>query len=192
MAGTSYTIAVLPGDGIGPEVIAAALDVLNVAASAHGVSLCITHHEAGAGRYRDTGEAISAAAMLAVGDANAVLLGAMGLPGVRKPDGTEIAPQIDIREHYALFASLRPARLFDGVPPTLARGKVDMLVIRETTEGLFAGRHDPAGLDPDSVSDRLTVTRAGAERLFELAFEQARLRRRDGGRPVGDSERTLS
>jgi len=59
---------------------------------------------------------------------------------------------------------------------------VDMLMIRESTEGLFAGRHDPPGNDPDTVSDRMTITRAGCERLFAVAFAQARLRRRAGGR----------
>jgi 3-isopropylmalate dehydrogenase len=104
----------------------------------------------------------------------------MGLPEVRKPDGTEIAPQIDMREHYKLFASLRPVQLFKGVAGPLRDGAVDMLVIRETTEGLFAGRHDPIEPSDTSVSDRMTITRATSEKLFELAFSQARLRRRRG------------
>ncbi len=183
MAKNAYDIAVLPGDGIGPEVIAAARAAMDAAAEAAGLVLRYTAYEAGAGLYRDTGEAIVSATMEAIGTADAILLGAMGLPDVRKPDGTEIAPQIDIREHYGLFASLRPARLFAGVPTRLRADHIDMLVIRETTEGLFAGRHDPVALSDESVSDRLTITRATSEKLFELAFAQAKARRRANGTP---------
>jgi len=77
-----------------------------------------TTHEAGAAYYRKNMEAISAATMEAIGQADAVLLGAMGLPDIRYANGTEIAPQIDMREHYGLFASLRPCRLFPGGVPT--------------------------------------------------------------------------
>ena len=182
MPKSSYEIALLPGDGIGPEVVDAALTVLRAAAEQVGLDLHTNSYEMGAGLYHDTGEAISAAAMEAIREADAILLGAAGLPSIRKSDGTELAPQIDIREHYDLYASLRPVRLFEGVPRVLARGEVDMLVIREISEGLFAGRHDPAGNDPDQASDRLTITRAGAERLFVVAFEQARLRKADGKR----------
>ena len=182
MAEVPYEIAVVPGDGIGPEVVDAALDVMRAAAERCRVTFGTTRHPAGAFHYRDTGESISAATLAAIGSADAILFGAAGWPDIRKPDGTEIAPQIDIREHFGLFAGLRPARLFEGVPRVLARGEVDMLMIRESTEGLFAGRHDPPGNDPDSVSDRMTITRAGCERLFEVAFAQARARKRAGGR----------
>lgn len=180
MRASSFQIAVLKGDGIGPEVVDAAVSVLDRAASRHGLALHYTEYEAGAGLYQRTGEDISAATMAAIGQADAILLGAMGLPSVRKPDGTELAPQIDIREHYQLFASLRPARLFKGAPGPLKTEAVDMLVIRELTEGLFAGRHDPLAPSDTSVSDRLTITRPTSEKLFELAFEQARVRRSQG------------
>lgn len=182
MGGRSYRIALLKGDGIGPEVVEATLSVLRRAGEAYRINLQYEDHEAGAGYYRCTGESISSATMNAVGRADAILLGAMGLPDVRKPDGTEIAPQIDIREHYQLFASLRPAKLFNGVMGPLRGGSVDLLVIRETTEGLFAGRHDQLEPSDSSVSDRMTITRATSEKLFELAFAQARLRRRRGSR----------
>lgn len=178
----SYEIAVIPGDGIGPEVIDAALAVLDTALRNARIGFGTVHYAVGAKLYQDTGEAIPADTMAAIGRADAMLFGAAGLPSIRKPDGTELAPQIDIREHYDLFASLRPVRLFKGVPPVLARGEVDMLVIRELTEGLFAGRHDPSNDDPDQASDRLTITRKGAERLFVMAFEQARLRKAAGKR----------
>lgn len=177
-----YQIAVLKGDGIGPEVVHATLKVLDAAASAQGVRLAYQNYEAGALYYQKTGESISIATMMAIGRADAILLGAMGLPDVRKADGTEIAPQIDIREHYQLFASLRPAQLFAGVNGPLRVASVDMLVIREITEGLFAGRHDRLEPSDKSVSDRMTITRSTSEKLFEAAFAQARLRRQQGRR----------
>lgn len=180
MGKRNHRIALLKGDGIGPEVVDATLAVLRQAAEVYGMDLQYEEYEAGARYYRRTGEAISRATMEAIGQADAILLGAMGLPDIRKPDGTEIAPQIDIREHYQLFASLRPAKLFKGVQGPLRAGAVDMLVIREITEGLFAGRHDQLEPSDSSVSDRMTITRATCEKLFELAFAQARLRRRSG------------
>ena len=180
MSKRNYCIALLRGDGIGPEVVDAALVVLEAARCAVGLDIKYEDHDAGALLYQRTGVALPEETRQAVGRADAVLLGAMGLPDVRKPDGTEVAPQIDLREAYALFASLRPARLLDGVEGPLRNASVDMLVIRETTEGLFAGRHDPAEPSNTSVSDRMTITRATSEKLFELAFQQARLRRARG------------
>lgn len=175
-----YEFAVLPGDGIGPEVTAAALAILRTAADAVGLQYDATSYAAGAKLYSETGECISAETMQNIGKADAILLGAAGLPSIRKPDGTELAPQIDIREHYDLYASLRPVKYFEGVPQVLSKGSADMLVIRELSEGLFAGRHDPQSGGTDSASDRLTITRSGAERVFEIAFKQARLRKAKG------------
>lgn len=179
----SYEIAVLPGDGIGPEVVDAGLAVLEAAARAYNFAYTTTNYEAGAGYYRETGESMAAADVERVGQADAILLGAMGISDVRHPDGTEINPQIELREHYGLYASLRPCKLFPGVPTNVRSTDVDMLVIRETTEGLFAGRNDPIEPSDEAVSDRLTITRPTSEKLFRLAFEQARLRRDTHGTP---------
>ena len=176
-----YSIAVMPGDGVGVEVIALARPVLDAAVAACGVQLSYQTYEAGAGFYARTGMGITDGDLEAVGRADAILFGAMGLPDVRRPDGTEVAPQLDLRERYDLFASLRPARMFDGVRRTVTAERADMLVIRETTEGLFAGRHDAPSTDPDAESDRMTITRATSEKLFELAFAQAAERRTAGG-----------
>ncbi|MEJ1181050.1 MULTISPECIES: isocitrate/isopropylmalate dehydrogenase family protein [unclassified Pseudarthrobacter] len=178
-----YDIAVLPGDGIGPEVIASGLEILHAVGDTFGISFDCTTYEAGAGLYRKSGVSISDEDMKAIGTADAMLLGAMGHPDTRKPDGTEVAPQIDIREHYGLFASLRPAKLFPGVPTNVRSEFIDMLVIRETTEGLFAGRHDKAAPSDEAVSDRLTITRATSEKLFNLAFAQAAARKESHGSP---------
>jgi len=178
MSKNSYSIALLPGDGIGPEIINATLMVLNRAAEKFNIKFDYSEYEAGANLYKRDGISISDQDMQAIGESDAVLLGAMGLPDIRKPDGTEIAPQIDIREHYGLFASLRPCKLYPGVPTRLRAEKIDMLVIRETTEGLFAGRHDHQEPSDESVSDRLTITRKTSEKLFELAFAQAAQRKK--------------
>jgi len=182
MSKQHYEIAVIPGDGIGPEVMAAAVTVMRQAAAQSGVALRLTEHPAGAFHFRDTGEALPAATVQAIANADATLFGAAGWPDIRAADGTEIAPQISIREHFGLFAGLRPIRLWPGVPAVLARGEVDMLIVREQTEGLFAGRLDPPGNDRDSATDRMVVTRRGCERLFELTFDLAR-RRKAAGRP---------
>jgi 3-isopropylmalate dehydrogenase len=118
--------------------------------------------------------------MAAVGAADAVLLGAMGLPGVRQADGTEITPQLDIRERYRLLASIRPSVLMAGVPPVLDADRIDFVTVRESTEGLFAGRHDPRSTDPDVEHDRMTITRATSELLFDITFSLAATRRRAG------------
>jgi 3-isopropylmalate dehydrogenase len=178
MTKAAYEIAVVAGDGIGPEVVGAALEVMQAAARQVGLGLRTMEYEAGAAYFQSSGQAIGADTLAAIGEADAILFGAGGLPHIRTAQDTEIAPQIDIREHFDLFASLRPVRNFPGVPKVLARGQADLLIVREITEGLFAGRHDPPGNDPNSASDRMTITRAGTERLCQLAFEQAALRRR--------------
>jgi 3-isopropylmalate dehydrogenase len=182
MTNQNFTVALLPGDGIGPEVVTAARTVLEAAAEATGVSLEFRSYDAGAAHYAKTGASISDEVMDNIGKADAVLLGAMGLPNIRKSDGTELTPQIEIREQYQLFASLRPCKLMQGVVSRLKVDAIDMLVIRETTEGLFAGRHHPV-ITADSVSDTLTISRQGCERLFVEAFTQARLRKKRYGTP---------
>lgn len=177
-----YRLLVLPGDGIGPEVTEAATRVLGAAADRFGVQVTYDEHHAGAQAYLDTGVAMSDEIMAAVGRVDATFLGAMGLPDVRHPDGTEITPQIDIRERYRLVASVRPSVLLPGVAPVLHATGVDLVTIRECTEGLFAGRHDPRSADPDVEHDRMTITRRTSEELFEIAFAMAGARKR-GGRP---------
>ena len=179
---TDYNIAVLPGDGIGHEVTEAAQHVMEAVAGCTGLHVRTAQHQAGAFHYQATGHAISPETLGAIGQADAILFGAAGWPDIRQADGTEIAPQIDMREHFGLFAGLRPVRLWNGVRRVLAQAEVDLVIVRESTEGLFAGRHDPAGNDKDTATDRLTITRAGCERLFALTFSLARKRKAAGGR----------
>src|SRR5437660_12863586 len=141
-ANDTFHIAVLAGDGIGPEVMAPALDVLRtLEASTSDLKFRFTEAPAGADHYRETGTALPEATVKLCDEADAILLGACGLPDVRYPDGTEIAPQIELRMIFDLYAGVRPARLVPGVPSPIigaaARG-IDFVVIRESTEGLFA------------------------------------------------------
>ena len=177
-----YEIAVMSGDGIGPEVIEAALAVLKQCETRFGLELNYTSYDFSADLYRRTGRKITAADMDEIGKKDAVLFGAMGLPDVRGPDGLELGAQVEMRAHYKLFASLRPVRLFPGVEGPLKAKKVDMLVIRETSEGMFAGLADKHAPSNESASDRMTITRATCEKLFDVAFSQARARRKRGTR----------
>lgn len=180
MSDREINIALLPGDGIGPEITRSAVAVLDAAAGQHGLQLRYTTHEAGAEFYRRSGVGISSEVLDELGKADAMLFGAMGLPDVRQEDGREVTPQLELREHFQLFASIRPIQQFDGIPRTLRSGNVSMEVIRETSEGLFAHRNDPIVVPDQSVTDRLTITRATSERLFELAFHRAKKRRAAG------------
>jgi 3-isopropylmalate dehydrogenase len=181
----THAIAVLPGDGIGAEVIEATVPLIEKAAGAHGRSLRFATHPAGAQHYKATGDALPAATLEASRRADAVLFGAMGWPEIRYPDGTEIAPQLDLRVLLDLYAGVRPARALLGVPLPLAdpRGRdVDLVVIRESTEGLFASRGKGEIIDDREARDTMVITRAGSERIHDFAFGLAR-RRKARGRP---------
>ena len=118
---TSYSIAVLPGDGIGLEVMAAALEVLHAVAPRLGRRFDTVEHPAGAEHYLDSGVALPDATLKACEAADAILFGAMGLPHVRGADGTEIIPQLDLRFHFDLYAGVRPIRTFKGLPTPLGQ-----------------------------------------------------------------------
>lgn len=177
---TEYEIAVMPGDGIGPEVVEAALSVLQECETRYGLKLNYTFYDFSADLYRRTGRKITAADMDVIGKADAVLFGAMGLPDVRGPEGLELGAQVEMRAHYGLFSSLRPVRLFPGVESPVKAKNIDMLVIRETSEGMFAGLADKHEPSDERASDRMTITRATCEKLFDVAFSQARARRKRG------------
>jgi 3-isopropylmalate dehydrogenase len=180
-------IAVFPGDGIGREVMAPCLALLQeVTARAGGVRLRFDSHEAGAEHYLKTGVALPEEALRAAASADAILLGAMGHPDVRYPNGTEIVPQIDLRDRFQLYAGLRPVRVIPGVRIPLAdprAGGIDFVIVRESTEGLFAARTESRREGEEAVLDTMRITRRGSERLFEAAFALARRRRRPGRPP---------
>jgi 3-isopropylmalate dehydrogenase len=109
----------------------------------------------------------------------------MGSPEIRYPDGTEISPQLDLRERLDLFAGVRPVRALPGLPASLADPRaadIDFVIVRESTEGLFAARGRTAREGERAARDTMVITRGASERLFHFAFRLAR-RRRDRGRP---------
>ncbi len=186
MSKTSYSIAVLPGDGIGIEVIDATLAVLGALERRIGRRFDNARHPAGAQHYLDSGVALPDATLAACRAADAILFGAMGLPHVRGSDGTEIIPQLDLRFALDLYAGVRPIRSFAGLPGPLAdprAAQVDLVLVRESTEGLFhargRGRIEGEGAG-QAVFDTMKITRAGTARVCDFAFKLARQRKARG------------
>jgi 3-isopropylmalate dehydrogenase len=173
----TFRIAVLAGDGIGREVIDEGLRVLRAIERRTGTGFHFIDLPAGAGEYLATGDPLPAGTFEACTRADAILLGAMGLPDVRWPDGREMAPQLDLRERLNLYAGVRPARLFHRSHSPLKSANVDLVIFRESTEGLFSSRNRAADLAADRETDTLLVTRTTSERLFRAAFKEARRRR---------------
>lgn len=178
-----FQICVLPGDGIGVDVIDATLPLLQKVQK--GFRLDFATHPAGAQHYRKTGEALPEATFAAAKAADAILFGAMGWPEIRYPDGTEIAPQLDLRSRLALYAGVRPVRALPGIPLPLADARardIDLVVVRESTEGLFASRGKGV-IENDSVArDTMVITRKGSQRVHDFAFRLAE-KRKGAGRP---------
>ncbi|HEX2541724.1 MAG TPA: isocitrate/isopropylmalate dehydrogenase family protein [Caldimonas sp.] len=181
----TFDICVLPGDGIGVDVIDATLPLLEALQRDAPFAFRFATHAAGAQHYGRTGIALPDETLAAARAADAILFGAMGWPAIRYPDGTEIAPQLDLRVELELYAGVRPARAVPGIPLPLAdpraRG-IDLVVVRESTEGLFASRGKGTIDDDREARDTMVITRRGSERVHDFAFRLAR-RRKQRGRP---------
>lgn len=181
-----FSIAVYPGDGIGPEIMAATRRVLAAAeAAVDGFSLDLTEYACGAGYYRDSGEEIAAADFEAGRTADAILLGAIGLPSVRKPDGTEISPHLRMRTEFGLYGGVRPVKLYPNAPTPLADARakdIDLIILRESTEGLFASVGKGEVIDDRVARETLEITRDVTERLVDQAIGLARARKAQGGK----------
>lgn len=187
-----YTIAVLPGDGIGPETMRAALRVLRGASGMGGLDVEFTEYQAGADHHRRTGEVLPRPVLDACLDADAVFLGAIGLPDVRLPDGTEVQPQmmVGLRRALGLSAAVRPIKLYSGAPSPLRNtgAGIDLVIVRENLEGLFASFGGGCLVGDEVATDTLVVTRAATEKVVEFAF---RLAKRRDGRPL-DGRRVVT
>src|SRR6202163_828017 len=185
LANDSFHIAVLPGDGIGIEVMRPALEVLrHIEATTPGLKFRFTEAPAGATHYKETGVALPEATVKLCDEPDAILLGACGMPNIRYPDGTEIAPQVELRFIFDLYAGVRPARLIPGVPSPIVGATehgIDLVLIRESTEGLFASMGKGVVTENDA-RETLVITRKTSERLFEFSFRLAE-RRKKRGRP---------
>src|ERR1700752_2982243 len=179
-----FHIAVLGGDGIGPEVMAPALEILRRIEAKSDLAFRFTAAPARANHSRETGKAMRDATIRLCEEADAILLGACGLPSVRYPDNTEIAPQIELRMLFDLYAGGRPARLIPGVPSPIGGAEqrgVDLVVIRESTEGLFASM-GKGTVTHEEARETMLITRRTSERLFAFSFKLAE-RRKARGRP---------
>ncbi len=186
-----YEIAVVHGDGIGPEVCAAAVDVVK-AALGNRSHLNFREYPAGAEHFLKTGESFPEPTFDACRNADAILHGAGGIPGVVHPDGTEAGLDFTLRLRFELdlYANIRPIRLFEGVTCPLAgvkAGEIDYIILRENSEGLYAARGAGVQLRGELAVDSLVQTRSGVERIVRKAFELARQSNgapRDGARRV--------
>ena len=176
----TYELAIVGGDGIGPEVCGAALQVIKAAVGSNRVLTCIDY-EAGADCYTRTGIAFPDETLEGCKKADAILHGAAGLPGVLYPDGTEAGQDFTLQLRMALdlYANVRPIKLYDGVSSALkgrGPGDIDYVIVRENTEGLYASRGGGVVLGDEVATDILMVTRKGVERIVRFAAELARSR----------------
>lgn len=186
----TYKIAVVEGDGIGPEVCKAAVTAICEAAGQGSFQL--EYHPAGAQEYLRSGAALPEATFEACQAADAILHGAAGIPGVVYADGTEAGIEfgLQLRFRLDLYANIRPIKLLEGVVSPLrdsVPGSIDYVILRENSEGLYASRGAGVTLRDEVASDTLLVTRVGVERIARQAFELARARNgapRDGVKRV--------
>jgi 3-isopropylmalate dehydrogenase len=182
-ANTAFHIAVLPGDGIGPEVTAPTLEILKrIEETTPSLAFRFTEGAAGAGHYKETGRSMPDSTITLCEQADAILLGACGLPSVRYPDNTEIMPQVELRFIYDLYAGVRPARLIPGVPSPIVDAEmhgIDFVLVRESTEGLFASMGKGVTTH-DEARETLVVTRKTTERLFDFCLRLTERRKKRG------------
>ncbi len=179
-------IAVLPGDGIGPEVIGAARQALEAVGKSHELEFGFEQFDWGAEYYFQHGRMMPPTALDLLRSFDAVLLGAVGHPDI--PDHVTLNGMLlPIRRGFDLYANVRPAVLYEGVDSPLAgrrAGEIDMVIVRENTEGEYS----PVGgflyhHQPEEIAVQTAVfTRRGTERVIRYAFELAR--RRNGKRRV--------
>lgn len=181
---THYKIVEIGGDGIGPDVVAEAVRVLEAAAGDH-LRFSFERGEVGAALYQRTGEDLPRETVDLCRSADAILFGAAGLPDIRHADGTELVPQITLRMTLDLYAGVRPIKLYPGVPSPLALPEgstIDYVIFRENTEGLFASLGGGSKVGEELAVDTLVITRKGTERIVRRAFETCRER---AARPAG-------
>jgi 3-isopropylmalate dehydrogenase len=175
-------LAVIAGDGIGPEVIAEALQVLRAVPS--GVEFHVTEFPFGAGHYLATGEILTDEDVAAIAAHDAILLGAVGGdPRDPKLAGGIIERGLLLKLRFALdhYVNLRPTRVFPGVEsPLRDPGTVDFVVVREGTEGPYVGNGGSIRVGtPAEIANEVSVNTAfGVERVVRVAFERAQARRK--------------
>jgi len=178
-----HRIASIPADGIGPEVIAAGLEVLEaVAARDGGFKLNVDHYDWGSTYYRKHGRMMPPDGLAWMRTADAIYFGAVGDPNL--PDDLTLwGLRLAICQGLDQYANVRPTRILPGVASPLrdlAASDLDWLIIRENSEGEYAGNggRTHRGLPEEVATETSIFTRRGVERIMVFAFEQARLRPR--------------
>ena len=177
---TGHSIAVIPGDGIGGEVIASARAVLDTVGARHGIDLDYTEFDWSCQRYERDGAMMPADGIDTLRGFDAILLGAVGWPGV--PDHVSLwGLLIPIRRAFRQYVNLRPIRVFKGVQsPLRAADDVDFVVVRENVEGEYSevgGRLNRGFPDEMAIQESI-FTRVGVTRIADYAFDLAQTRRR--------------
>ena len=177
-----HRIASLPADGIGPEVIAAGLEVLEAVAARSGFGLDVTHLDWGSERYRRTGAFMPADGLEQLRTVDAILFGAVGAPDI--PDHVTLwGLRLPICQGFDQYANVRPTRVLPGVTSPLRDvgvGDLDWLIIRENSEGEYAGHGGRAhrGFMNEVATETAIFTRSGVERIMRYAFAAAQKRPR--------------
>ncbi len=181
-------IAVLAGDGIGPEVMAEAIKVLDAAQKKFSFELSYEHADVGGIAIDNHGEALPPATLQLCEDSDAILFGSVGgpkwesLPPQQQPERAALLP---LRKHFDLFCNLRPAKVFKSLTaacplrPDIVGEGFDVLCMRELTSDIYFGQpKGREGSGPDERAfDTMTYTRAEIERITRMAFEAARIRK---------------
>ena len=176
----THRLAVIGGDGIGPEVTAQARKVVDAAAQRFGFAVSYTDYDLGGRRYARTGEVLPDSVEAELRGHDAILLGAVGTPDV-PPGVLERGLLLRLRFAFDLYVNLRPVRLLEGVPSPVAGltpERCDLLIVRENTEGLYAGAGGVVyrGTPQEVATQESLNTRHGVERVVRYAFRRAAAR----------------
>lgn len=188
----TYKIAMLPGDGIGPEVMAEATRVLREIGRLRGLAFELESFDAGAERFLKTGVTMPEEVFHACKAADAIMMGAIGLPEARHPDGREVNGDVIFRLRFDLdlYAGVRPVKLYEGIVSPLrdvSKG-IDYVIVRENVEGLYASRTGGCNVRDEVATDTIVMTRTGIEKITRFAF---RLAEKRSGRP-GDGRKLVT
>ncbi len=179
---TKYSISVIPGDGIGKEVVPQGIAVLEAVGAKHGIAFDWRHFDWSCETYQATGRMMPEDGLKQIENDDAIFLGAVGFPGV--PDHVSLwGLLIPIRRSFRQYVNLRPVRLFEGVRCPLAGrkpGDIDFMIVRENNEGEYSeiGGRLYAGTEEELAVQQNIFTRKGVDRILRYAFELAQ------GRPA--------
>ena len=178
-----YDIAVIPGDGIGKEVVPEGIKALEAAGAAFGIQFRFHHFDWNCETYKATGRMMPDDGIARLRDHDSIFLGAVGFPGV--PDHVSLwGLLIPIRRQFDQYVNLRPVRLLPGVPCPLRDkkpGDIDFWIVRENTEGEYSqvGGRIHSGTEHETVVQEAIFTKRGTDRILRYAFELARRLGRD-------------